>query len=136
MVLQSFLQSFRTTNQKIALFCKGRSKQPDDQFIAECGLPPGPEAARIAMAVRRAVADIGSIDPEFILAADAYPDQLGVLPLWDSMDWLAFIWALEKQLGTRLSEEEASAQIINLERVSVKEWAAAVYQILTRRRKD
>jgi hypothetical protein len=133
MVFQSFLQSFRTTNQKIARFCEGRSKQPDDQFIAECGLPPDPEAARIAVAVRRAVADIGSIDPEFICADDAYPDQLAVLPLWDSMDWMAFLWALEEQLGTRLSEQEAMAQLFRPERMSVKEWAAGIHRMLTRR---
>jgi acyl carrier protein len=135
MIFSSLRQSFRTARQKIALFCAGRSRQPDDQFAAECGLPTDAEAARIAVAVRRAVADIGSIDPEFIRADDAYPDQLGVLPLWDSMDWMAFIWALEEKLGTRLSVEETMAQLLSPERMSVKEWAAGIHRLLARREK-
>ncbi len=133
MGLQAFVRPFWSAERKVAVFCVGRSRQPDDPFIAECGLPSDAEAARIAVAVRRAVADIGSIDPEFIRADDAYPDQLGVLPLWDSMDWIAFLMALEEQLGTRLSEEEAMAQLFSPERMSVKEWAAGIYRMLTRR---
>jgi len=97
---------FRSAEQKVALFCKDREPQSDEQFLAECGLPADPEAARIALAVRRAVANIGSVDSQFIRADDLYPDQLGMLPFWDSIDMMAYIWELEKQLGTRFTREE------------------------------
>ena len=117
--------------QQVADFCRGRSRQPDQQFLDECGLPPDdPEAARIALAVRRAVAQIGLIDSQFIRADDVYPDQLGALPLWDSMDWAAFTWALEDQLGQRFVEP---GEVIAGDRVSVKQMAADVYRILNSR---
>ncbi|HEV3256797.1 MAG TPA: hypothetical protein VG013_07965, partial [Gemmataceae bacterium] len=64
MVFESFRRPFRTSGQQVAAFRKGRSRQPDVQFVQECGLPPEPEAARVARAVRRAVAKIGAVDPE------------------------------------------------------------------------
>src|SRR5206468_3996789 len=102
-----------TSARKVALFCEGRSPEPDERFVAECGPPTDAEAARVAVAVRRAVANIGSVDPAFIRAADLYPDQLGVLPLWDSMDWLAFFMELEKELGTRISEQEVAQPLFD-----------------------
>ena len=133
MVFEWFQQVFRTPGQKVAAFCRGRSRQPDNQFIANCGLPPEPEAARVAIAVRRAVGRVGSVDPEFIYADDAYPDQLGVLPLWDSMSWVEFFLALEVELGLRISEREAE-QFIDPQRVSVREMVIGVYRTVTGRR--
>src|SRR5947209_2219558 len=124
--MELFGRVFWSDDRKVAAFCEGRSGQPDDEFIAGCGLPPEPEAARVALAVRRAVAVIGSVDPRFIRADDVYPDQLGVLPLWDSMDWMAFTWELEKQLGTRLRLVDQGMQLA-ANRVSVQQMAANVY---------
>jgi acyl carrier protein len=119
-------------DEKIAFFCEGRSKQPDEDFIAACALPSDPEAARVAVAVRRAVAEVGSIDPEWIRAEDVYPDQLGVLPLWDSMDWLSLFLALERELKTKISNEEAD-QLLDPRGFSVREMAAAVYRMIKSR---
>jgi hypothetical protein len=127
MGLESFRRVFWSAERKVAAFCEGRSRQPDDQFVAECGLPNDPEAARVALGVRRAVANIGRVEREFIRADDLYPDTLGVLPLWDSMDWAAFTFELEDQLGTRLTD---GGMILAAERVSVKQMAADVYRLL------
>jgi acyl carrier protein len=139
MIFGALRQVFRTANQKVAAFCEGRSRQADEEFTADCGLPAEPLAARVAVAVRRAVANIGSVDPLFIRAADLYPDQLGVLPLWDSMDWLAYLMELEKELGTRFSEEElwSSGEEPKRSRrevsISVREMAASTYRIMKQR---
>jgi acyl carrier protein len=125
-------QLFKTAHMKVAEFRAGRTRQPDDQFVADCGLAPRSEAARVALAVRRAVASIGLIDPLYIRAGDAYPDQLGVLPLWDSMDWVALVMELEQELDTRITDEEA-AQLFDPDRVSVKEMVAAASQLLVSR---
>ncbi len=90
---------FKTAHAKVADFRAGRSRQPDEQFVAECALPDDPEASRIAVGVRRAVASVGLVDPLFIRASDRFPEELGALPLWDSMDWIALILALEEELG-------------------------------------
>jgi hypothetical protein len=124
-----FGRVFWSADRKIATFCEGRSKQSDDEFLAACGLPSDPEAARVALAVRRAVAAIGSVDPQFIRAEDAYPDQLGVLPLWDSMDWFAFTLELEEQLGQRLPDPE---KVLVAVHVSIKQMAADVYRLINK----
>jgi hypothetical protein len=115
------------SQRQVAAFCKDRSRQSDDQFLEACELPPDPEAARVALAVRRAVANIGKVDPEFICADDEYPDQLGLLPVWDSMDWTAFTIELENQLGTRLCDD--GMHLAGM-RVSVKQMAADIYRLL------
>jgi hypothetical protein len=97
---------FPSAEQKVAFFCKDRAPQSDEQFLAECHLPADPEADRVALAVRRAVANMGSIDPTFIRADDVYPDQLAMLPFWDSIDMMAYLWELEEQLGTRFTQAE------------------------------
>lgn len=90
---------FQTAHTKVADFRRGRSRQPDERFVAGCGLPDTPEAARVAIGVRRAVAYVGLIDPLFIHAEDRFPEELGVLPLWDSMDWMSLLLELEGELG-------------------------------------
>jgi acyl carrier protein len=119
---------------KVNEFREGRWRQSDEQFVADCGLPPDSAAALVALAVRRTVASIGLIDPQYIRAIDVYPDQLGVLPLWDSMDWLAFVMELERELGTRITYEE-TAQLFDPHRVSVKEMVAAVAHLVLSRGK-
>lgn len=105
-IRQHLLSVFGTKQQKVAAFCKDRVPQSDEQFICECGLPDDPEAARIGMAIRRAVANVGVVDHRFIRADDSYPDTLGVLPLWDSMDWLQFALEVEKELGDWIDLDE------------------------------
>jgi hypothetical protein len=129
MALEWFRRLIRLPWQKVALFCKGRARQSDEQFVADCSLPPGLDAARIAGAVRRAVAVVGTVDPEFIRADDTYPGTLDVLPLWDSMSWYEFVLALEDELGTRI--DPGAVHFPDPERVSVREMAAAVYHSLS-----
>jgi acyl carrier protein len=130
MVFERLRRIIRLPHQKVAAFCRGRSTQADEQFVADCGLPPEPEAARIALAVRRAVAAVGSVDSAFIRVDDDYPGTLDVLPLWDSMSWYEFLVALEEQLGTPIDDPSA-LRVADPERVSVGELVIAVYQYLT-----
>ena len=94
-----FLRVFKPAHSKVDDFREGRTRQSDNDFLADCGLTPGTEAAKVALAVRRAVAGVGLIDPLFIRSEDSYPGTLEVLPLWDSMDWLAFVLEVERELG-------------------------------------
>lgn len=124
--------------RKVAAFCEGRSEQADGDFLTACALPPDPEAARVALAVRRAVAAFGSVDPHFIRAEDAYPDPLNQLPQWDewgdSLDWHAFLIELEEQLGERLPISEDMLVISDVPAdqppISVERMAAGVYRIV------
>ena len=120
--------------EQIARFCAGRSLQTDERFLLDSNLPANAATARIAIAVRRAVANIGTVDPQYIRPGDAYPDQLAVLPLWDSMDWFAFRMELEEQLGACFSDEEFD-RLFDTTRasVTVKEMVEGVQRVLARR---
>ncbi|HEU5117507.1 MAG TPA: hypothetical protein VFT74_12755, partial [Isosphaeraceae bacterium] len=122
-------RGFQTAHDKVDAFRDGRNRQSDDEFLAECHLTGDPEARRIGLAVRRAVAGVGLIDPLFIRASDRFPEDLGVLPLWDSMDWMSLILELERELETPPPStiEEWGPQ----GRFSVQQLAQAVYEQLT-----
>ncbi len=92
---------FKPAHAKVAEFCEGRTRLPDEDFLSACGGAVETEAARVALAVRRAVAAVGLVDPLFVLPDDSYPGELELLPLWDSMDWLSLHLELERELGTK-----------------------------------
>ena len=90
---------WRTADEKAADFVADREPQNDEQFCMECGLPTSTDAIRMALAVRRSVASYGSVAAEFVRADDRYPEELGRLSEWDSLDILAWILELERELG-------------------------------------
>jgi hypothetical protein len=57
---------FKPAHSKVDEFRAGRTRQPDDEFLRECGLEPSTATAEIALAVRRAVAAVGLVDPLFV----------------------------------------------------------------------
>ena len=96
---------WRTADEMAASFAADRTPEPDEQFVAACDLPDTPEAIRVALAVRRSVASYGMIEPKFIRAADSYPDELVELSGWDSIDFLAWIFELERELDMPVTRE-------------------------------
>ena len=76
-------------------------------------MPEDEDAERVALAVRRAVARVGLVDPLYIRADDRYPDELVVLPLWDSIDWLELIFTIEDELNLSISDKEVELMTKN-----------------------
>ena len=124
-----FLRAFKPVHCKVEDFCRGRARQPDNEFLADCGIEAGGEAARVALAVRRAVAWIGVVDPLFVRASDSYPGTLELLPLWDSMDWLSLQLRIEEELGQKV-RWEACECAPNPEPLTVGEMVACVRELL------
>jgi acyl carrier protein len=122
---------FKTAHCKVADFRRGRDRQSDERFVAECELPDDPDAARIAIGVRRVVASVGLIDPLFIRASDRFPEELGILPLWDSMDWLSLMLELEEELGRW--PRESIGEWEQQHAFSVKQLVQAVYEHLAQK---
>ncbi len=54
---------FKSAHAKVAAFTKNRSRQTDDAFFHDLGLSHNEPAALIALAIRRAVATAGLVDP-------------------------------------------------------------------------
>jgi hypothetical protein len=74
---------FRKPEDKVAAFCRDREPQRDEEYVSSCVSGGAPDLSRVAIAVRRTVARVGRVEPEFIKADDVYPDQLETLPTWD-----------------------------------------------------
>jgi len=68
-------------------------------------------AKRVALIVRQVIAEEGSVDPRFIYATDRYPEELSVLPSWDSIDWIDFIMRLEEKLNMHIPDRDAERLI-------------------------
>jgi hypothetical protein len=92
------LRWWKTAQERAAEFEATRSPQSDEEFLAECALPPTDHARRVALAVRRSVATYGICDPAYIRPHDRYPEQLGMLSGWDSIDFLGWTMELDEEL--------------------------------------
>ncbi len=112
------LRLFKTAHQKVDTFCNGRTRQPDELFIQDCDLPEDEDAERVALAVRRAVARVGLVDPLYIRADDREMVELSALPLWDSMDWISLLLYLQDELGITIPDREA--ECIRVSKFSVR----------------
>jgi hypothetical protein len=99
------LRWWKTAQEKAAEFKSIRDPQPDDVFLAECALPPTEYARRVALTVRRSVAEYGMVDPLYIRADDRYPEQLSALSGWDSLDFLDWRIRFERELGLIVPRE-------------------------------
>jgi acyl carrier protein len=132
MIFESVRRLFLTPEQKVAEFCEGRSKKPDADFLSGCLLPGDPDDSRVAISVRRAIAKVGKVDPEFIKAEDKYPNDLGKLPMWDSIDWVAFFLELEEELGLTITDKEIGTFFVprSTSGISVREMVARIYAII------
>ena len=101
-------RAFRDSHWKVDRFRGERVRQSDEQFLAECGIPPGADLARVAIAVRRCVADTGLVDSAFVQPGDRFPGSLDVLPLWDSMDFVDLVLRIERELDVTWDDREDS----------------------------
>jgi acyl carrier protein len=121
--------------ERVAQFCAGRSPESDDVFLSDLGPTIDPETQRIGLAVRKAVGRVGSVGAEWIRASDAYPDQLSLLPIWESMDWMIFVMELEEALDTQFNDKEFE-RVRVVPRVTVAELVAGIRQVLAARKVD
>ena len=92
------LRWWKTAQERAEEFQATRPPQSDEAFVAECGLPATDHARRVALAVRHSVATYGMCEPEYIRVDDRYPEQLGMLSGWDSIDFLGWTLELDKEL--------------------------------------
>jgi acyl carrier protein len=89
-------------HRKAAAFRERYLPQSDEQFVLGCGLAPGSGEASRALAIRRAMGTCGSIEPELIHHDHRWPEDLGTLGFWDSIDYLGFVLEVERELGVRV----------------------------------
>jgi hypothetical protein len=87
-------------------FKAGRHPQSDAEFVARCGFEPGSTKAALAVVVRRVIGDCGSVGPAYVRDGDRWPEDLGRLDFWDSIDFLHFVFSVERATGIRFRRDE------------------------------
>ncbi|MEX2214593.1 MAG: hypothetical protein WD768_10720 [Phycisphaeraceae bacterium] len=98
---------FKSAIDKVDDFCRTRVPQADADFLRELDAQANAERSHIGLAVRRAVAKAGQVDPRYIRADDRESVELAILPLWDSMDWVRLVMNIEDELGISIPTHEA-----------------------------
>ncbi len=101
------LRWWKTAPEKAAEFAAARSPQADHEFFAGCGIPDTEDARNVALTVRRAVAEMLTLDPHFFHASDREVVELRAL--WDSVDFLEWVMKTEKALNVRLPDKAFKA---------------------------
>ncbi len=84
--------------------CRWRERDltNDEEFLRACEIPDDPLKIALALAARRAIAKLATVPPETIRATDTFARDLIELPYWDSLDWLGFIFEVERECGHRV----------------------------------
>ncbi len=86
-------------------FIGARSAQSDDDFLARCELNRG--HADAAIRVRAAIATLAGVEPGYVHAEDTFDGDLAHFDFWGSLDSVAIVLELEKQMGIPISDEQA-----------------------------
>jgi hypothetical protein len=92
-----------TASRKAARFKLGREPQSDEAFVEGCGYQADSSQAAVALTVRRVIGECGAVEHDYIHAGDRWPEELGCLDFWDSIDFLHFAFSLEKAIGSKLT---------------------------------
>jgi acyl carrier protein len=77
---------------------RGRTPMADREFSRGCQIPDESFKVDVALAVRRAIADLGTVPAETIRPDDSFSRDLVQLPFWDSLDFLEFVLEVERRL--------------------------------------
>ena len=79
--------------------CRWRQRPPmnDDAFLKECEIPDEPISIKVALTARRVIGELATVPAETIHPDDSFAHDLVQLPFWDSLDWLDFIFRVERE---------------------------------------
>jgi hypothetical protein len=74
----------------------------DGEFLEACEIPDDPLMIEVALAARRAIAELGTVPAETILPDDSFVYDLVQLPYWDSLEWMGLVLGIERELEDRV----------------------------------
>ena len=79
--------------------CRWRERPPmnNDDFLKKCEIFDEPLRMTVALAARRVIGELGTVPAETIHPDDSFVHDLVQLPYWDSLDWLDFIFRVERE---------------------------------------
>jgi hypothetical protein len=101
--LAVWLMLHRRATRLAASRWRERPPMSDRAFLIACEIPDELVPIEVALAARRVIAELGTVPSETILAHDTFAYDLIQLPFWDSLDWLDFIFRVERECQIKLS---------------------------------
>lgn len=75
----------------------------NDEFLRACKIPDEPLRIEVALAARRVIGKLATVPAETICPDDSFVHDLVQLPHWDSLDWLDFIFRVEREIRLKVS---------------------------------
>jgi hypothetical protein len=96
-----WLLMHRRATRLAACRWRGRPPMGDDEFLKQCEIPDDPLRISVALAARRVIGELGTVPAETIHPDDTFAHDLVHLPYWDSLDWLDFIFRVERESQRR-----------------------------------
>jgi hypothetical protein len=109
-----WLMMHRKATRLAATRWRERPPMSDRAFLAACEIPDESLPIELALAARRVIAELGTVPAETILPDDTFAHDLVQLPFWDSLDWMDFIFRVERECELKLSRPIFCEVAINL----------------------
>lgn len=78
--------------------------ESEAEFLAGCSVKPETDEARLAIAVRKALAEFAGVKSDEVLSVYQIESDLGISPL-DSLNLVDLMVTMEKETGIYMSEE-------------------------------
>jgi acyl carrier protein len=76
----------------------------DGEFLKRCGVADELLKADVALAIRRVIAELGTVPAATIRPDDSFYHDLVQLPFWDSLDWVELIMCIEEEFDARVPD--------------------------------
>jgi hypothetical protein len=100
----------RKIQRSVDYFLSRSFSQSDDEFIKICFQDFSNEKIKVAIGIRHAIAELGSIEPEYIRGELSF-EELDSLPFWRlcgdaGFDTGILINSIEKNLGIKFTERQ------------------------------
>jgi hypothetical protein len=74
-----------------------RPTMGDGEFLKACEIPNEPLMIDFTLAARRVIAELGRVPAETLRPDGSFAHDLVQLPYWDSLDWLDFMFRVERE---------------------------------------
>lgn len=86
---------------------RDRPRTSDHDFLSSCEIPEEPLPVEVALAVRKAIAELGTVSSETIRPVDTFAHDLAQLPFWDSLDWMDLVLGIEEKFDGKVLVTES-----------------------------
>jgi len=93
--------------EKAEAFTSEKRPRSDEEFLAGCGLPDNDGARHVALGVRRVIAKLGKVEPQYIHHDAPFAGEINLLHFWDSLDQVEVVLTLEDELGVSIPNGQA-----------------------------